>query len=216
MSKKLPRGIRNNNPGNIRRTLDKWQGLTEKQTDTAFFTFTDATYGIRAIARLLITYQDKHGIRTIYKAIARYAPPGENKTQRYIDFVAAQTGFDAKAPLDFHSFEDLEPVVKAIIRFENGPGDWYSQAQITKGLVLAGVEPPKGDLKNTRTVKAGRVATAATVATPLVDNLEQIAPAVPLLQTVAEYAPWVLALIALAAIGYIIYARVDDRNKGLR
>ena len=29
----LPRGLRNNNPGNIRITKDKWQGLREKQED---------------------------------------------------------------------------------------------------------------------------------------------------------------------------------------
>ena len=39
--KSLPRGLRNNNPGNIRITKDKWQGLREKQTDKDFFQFTE-------------------------------------------------------------------------------------------------------------------------------------------------------------------------------
>ena len=54
-----PRGIRNNNPGNIRRNGDPWQGLAKEQNDREFFTFKSAVYGIRALARLLITYQDK-------------------------------------------------------------------------------------------------------------------------------------------------------------
>jgi seryl-tRNA synthetase len=59
---RTPRGIRNNNPGNIRRNGDPWQGLAERQGDVEFFTFkTIPIYGIRALARTLIAYQDKHG-----------------------------------------------------------------------------------------------------------------------------------------------------------
>ena len=46
--KSLPRGLRNNNPGNIRITKDKWQGLREKQTDKEFFQFVEMKWGYRA------------------------------------------------------------------------------------------------------------------------------------------------------------------------
>jgi hypothetical protein len=36
---RTPRGIRNNNPGNLRRNSDPWQGLAERQGDVEFFTF---------------------------------------------------------------------------------------------------------------------------------------------------------------------------------
>ena len=49
MTTKQPRGIRNNNPGNIRRNGDPWQGLAKDQTDREFFTFQSAVYGIRAL-----------------------------------------------------------------------------------------------------------------------------------------------------------------------
>ena len=35
----LPRGLRNNNPGNIRLSKDKWKGLRQEQTDGTFFHF---------------------------------------------------------------------------------------------------------------------------------------------------------------------------------
>ncbi len=49
----LPRGIRNNNPLNIRRSKDKWQGLRALQTDTAFCQFETMAYGWRAAFVLL-------------------------------------------------------------------------------------------------------------------------------------------------------------------
>lgn len=215
MTTKQPRGIRNHNPGNIRKSADKWQGLAPIQTDDAFFQFTDATYGIRALARLLINYQDKYNLRTIAKIINRWAPTNENNTQAYIDQVAKNTGFNAYDALDMHKYEHLEPLVRAIILHENGTQP-YSDSQITKGLVLAGVEPSKQELSKSKTIKAAQVAGAATVITPIADAVAQAAPAFGLLGTVAQYAPYVLALIAVAAIGFIVWDRIEDRRKGIR
>ena len=86
-SKTPPRGIRNNNPGNLRRTDDPWQGLAETQTDTEFFVFQSPIYGIRALARTLIKYQDKHRLCTIRQLIGRWAPNTENDTVAYIKAV---------------------------------------------------------------------------------------------------------------------------------
>ena len=78
---KPSRGIRNNNPGNIRRSKDKWQGAAKEQPDKNFVTFTSPVWGIRAIARILIRYQDNYGCDTVAKHIARWAPPSENMRQ---------------------------------------------------------------------------------------------------------------------------------------
>ena len=161
MTTTKPRGIRHNNPGNLRRTTDPWQGLAVPQTDSAFFVFKDATYGIRALARTLINYQDQHGLRTIRQIISRWAPANENDTASYINAVAKQAGFDADQPLNMHKFDHLKAVTVNIIRHENGQQP-YSDAQITKALVLAGVEPSTASLQETRTVKGGQAATAAT------------------------------------------------------
>lgn len=215
MATKQPRGIRNHNPGNIRISNDKWQGLAPVQTDGAFFQFTDATYGIRALARLLINYQDKYNLRTITQIINRWAPPSENNTQAYIDQVEKHTGFNAYDFLDMHKYEHLEPLVRAIILHENGTQP-YTDSQITKGLVLAGVEPRKQELSKSKTIKAAQVAGAATVITPFADVVAQVAPAFGLLGAIAQYAPYVLAIIAVAAIGFIVWDRIDDRRKGIR
>lgn len=147
---KKPRGIRNQNPGNVR-WGDPWQGLVpEKQrTDPAFCQFVSAAYGIRALARTLITYQDKYNLRTIRQIIGRWAPPNENNTNAYVRAVATQTGRAANDRLDMQSYADLRPLVEAIIRHENGagpvntPNAWYDAVTIDKAMALAGIEPPK-------------------------------------------------------------------------
>lgn len=215
----LPRGIRNNNPGNIRRSKDPWQGLAPIQKDEAFFTFKDPIYGIRALARLLINYQDKYKLRTIAAIIGRWAPEVENNTSAYVHSVEKQTGFHASVMLDMHRFDHLKPMVEAIILHENGQQP-YTDAQITKAVVLAGVEPAQVSLQDTRTVKAGKTATAATVGVGAVEAIQDtLDPTKDALQTLAPYleiAQWLLLVVTLIGVGVMLWARIDDRQKGLR
>ncbi len=215
----VPRGIRNNNPGNLRRNGDPWQGLAERQGDIEFFTFKDAIYGIRALARTLIAYQDKHGLRSIRQIVSRWAPPTENNTNAYVRAVAADTGLDADQSLDMHRFDHLLPLTKAIIRHENGQQP-YTDAQITKALILAGVEPEKPNLQASRTVKGGQAATAATAGLGVVEAVQQIIdPARDALMGLVPYlevAKWLLLAVTLIGIGVMLWARIDDRRKGLR
>ena len=87
---------------------------------------------------------------------------------------------------------------------------------LDKGLVLAGVEPPKKSLVKDRTVAGATVATGATVLGTVTNHMDAVAPAVPLIQTIAEYAPVVLLVLTIAGIGWMVWARWDDRRKGLR
>ena len=219
MTSNAPRGIRNNNPGNLRRSQDPWQGLATPQTDPNFFIFKSAPYGIRALARTLISYQDQHNLRSIRQIISRWAPANENNTSAYIDSVAASSGYDADRPLDMHKFSHLEPVVKAIILHENGQQP-YTETVITKSLVLAGVEPEQQSLQKTRTVRAGQTATAATVTLSAVEAVQQsIDPARSALLDIAPYvdaAKWGLLALTLVGIGIMLWARIDDHRKGLR
>ena len=82
----LPRGIRNNNPLNIRRTAkDQWQGLRAQQTDASFCQFESLDYGWRAAFYLLTrTYYHKYRLFTIRAIISKWAPPQENLTSTYI------------------------------------------------------------------------------------------------------------------------------------
>jgi len=132
----LPRGIRNNNAGNIRHGA-AWQGLAADQPDKSFATFISPEYGLRALAKTLNTYQKKYGIVTIRGAISRWAPPIENDTEAYIQSVARHVGASPDAPLDFSRLSVIVPMMEAIVKHENGQQP-YSLAVLNKGAVMAG------------------------------------------------------------------------------
>ena len=132
MTNKLPRGIRNNNPGNIRHG-DRWLGLTEKQTDSAFCQFTEPKWGLRALAILLRNYKRKHGIDTTRWIISRYAPANENDTIAYIRSVCKAIGCEPDDKLDLESEVILLPLMRAIIHHENGQQP-YSDDEILDGI----------------------------------------------------------------------------------
>ena len=99
-----PRGIRNNNPLNIRRSRDKWKGLKAEQTDAAFCQFETMEYGWRAAFWLLTrTYYHKYRLFTIRSIIQKWAPPHENNTQAYIDNVSRLTGIPPDEPIGIPS-----------------------------------------------------------------------------------------------------------------
>ncbi len=131
------RGIRNNNPGNIRHG-DAWQGLAEQQTDSSFCVFRSPEYGIRALAKVLLNYEKKYGLNTVRKIVSRYAPENENDTESYIKSVAGQLGVDTDEPITVRDKATLLVLVKAIIRHENGEQP-YSNEILIKGLEMAGV-----------------------------------------------------------------------------
>ena len=80
-SAKLTRGLRNNNPFNIRRSASKWSGKIpfEKSTDKQYEQFETVRHGIRAGLYLLTKYVLTHGLDTIPKIIHRWAPNGDGK-----------------------------------------------------------------------------------------------------------------------------------------
>ena len=82
----IPRGIRNNNFGNIRISKDKWMGLKDIQSDPSFFQFKEPKYGYRALLKILINYRKKYGLKTISEMINKYAPENENNTSAYRDW----------------------------------------------------------------------------------------------------------------------------------
>ena len=210
-----PRGIRNHNPGNLRRSSDPWQGLAAEQRDLEFFQFASAKWGIRALARTLIAYQDRVGLKTVKQMIGRWAPSNENDRGAYVRAVAASVGVEPDDEIDVHDYAILRPLTLAIIRHENGQQP-YTDAEIDAGLVLAGVEPPQRPLAQTRTVQGGQLAAGATVLGLTAEVVRQVEPALPLLQSMLQVAPWVVGAAALAGIAYMIWARIDDRRRGLR
>ena len=99
-----PRGIRNNNPLNIRLSKDRWQGQSPPSTspegEKAFCVFESMAYGWRAAFVILCrTYYNKYKLRTIRALITRWAPPKENNTEAYIRRVTDRIGIGADTVL---------------------------------------------------------------------------------------------------------------------
>ena len=87
----LPRGIRNNNPLNIRLVAEnRWQGRVSPKhnSDGAFEQFQGPIMGLRAAAVLLIAHYDRRHLDTIRKLVEVWAPPNENDTEAYARCVA--------------------------------------------------------------------------------------------------------------------------------
>lgn len=108
-----------NNPFNIKTSnANNWKGKTTALGDR-FESFDTLTHGIRAGIKTLQTYFDKHNIKTIDGIINRFAPPVENDTPNYINFVVSELKVPANVDL-VPSKETLFQLSKAIVKMENG------------------------------------------------------------------------------------------------
>lgn len=148
-----PRGIRNNNPGNIRRSTDRWRGLAPlaEQTDKQFFVFSSPVYGIRAMAIILLRYQTRYGLRTPASIINRWAPPkgdsngaapGGEYTQdssSYARSVAEACGVKPTDEINLSKATTLYLVLSAMIRHENGQQP-FGRDIIMQAIQMAGVK----------------------------------------------------------------------------
>ena len=99
----LPRGMRNNNPLNIRHSASQWQGVRAEQTDKAFVQFTSMAMGYRAAWRILETYykhfEELRQPFTPRNIIYRWAPPEENDSEAYLRSVCGLANLAGNAPL---------------------------------------------------------------------------------------------------------------------
>lgn len=131
----LPRGVRNNNPGNLRIAGNNWQGKVPEHlnSDGDFEQFWEYKYGIRAMIVLLTNYMEQ-GDNTIVSIITRYAPPSENNTNSYINSLSNYTGFDENEPLA-PTKETLRGLVKGIAKSENGY-ECVTNSEFNKGYNL--------------------------------------------------------------------------------
>lgn len=118
----LPRGLRNNNPLNIRKSSDKWQGMHADQNDAAFVRFTQARYGFRAALVILRNYRAKYGLKTLSQLIGRWAPPNENNTAVYVSTVCTHSlgKLQASAEVDLYDRGEVTALLSAMTRVENG------------------------------------------------------------------------------------------------
>jgi len=116
----LTRGVRNNNPGNIKKSFNSWLGKI-KSTDPEFEQFNSIIMGLRACMINLRTYYNKYGLNTIRKIINRWAPGSENNTEKYISSVAGFMSLGSNAQLNLNDKSTLIQLTKAIVKHECSP-----------------------------------------------------------------------------------------------
>lgn len=117
---KKPRGLRNCNPGNIRKGDRPYVGEIIPSKDDEFRQFTTMAYGYRAMFVILYTYQRRYGLSTIAAMIERYAPAIENHTEAYINAVSEWSGVPATGRVTATNGDVMVPIVAAMSRVENG------------------------------------------------------------------------------------------------
>ena len=140
-----PRGVRNNNPGNIDyNPRNAWQGqlgLEVGVPSPRFARFDTPENGIRALGKLLINYRGKDGmpgvggpgIDTVRETITRWAPGNENNPDAYIAAVARRLGVNANDVIDVRKPVTLGVMVSSIIAHECA-GFAYPEAVLAEGL----------------------------------------------------------------------------------
>lgn len=116
----MSRGLRNNNPGNIRLGTFKYKGEKSGSSDMSFRQFESMDWGYRAIFVLLHTYATKWGCHTLRQMINRYAPPIENHTENYIRRVAYATHLSPDEEISTTDAATMVAVVAAMSEVENG------------------------------------------------------------------------------------------------
>lgn len=216
MSKRIARGVRNRNPLNIRVGQD-WQGEVpeaQRNGEKAFEVFETTAHGFRAGAVILRGYQKKHGLKTIKAMISRWAPPNENDTLKYIALVSSRVGVTPEQQVDFNDYHVAFAMLKAMAFVECGVE--FDDADINKGLEMAGIAIANRPLAKTRTVKGAQVAAAGATVSLVAEVVKQAEPAFPLLSQMLTVAPYLVTALVLIGVAVVVYARWEDRREGLR
>ena len=140
----MKRGLRNNNPLNIRRTATHWQGAREEQKDKSFVQFKTMAYGYRAAWKILQSYYE-HFCRedkpfTVRNIIGRWAPPNENDTEAYIQSVLKLGSLGGKEkllpPSEVSGYGRLSRLMEAMTCIECG----IPQAQVDTEAICQGYQ----------------------------------------------------------------------------
>jgi len=140
----VPRGIRNNNPGNIKRSSSQWMGLAdasqmtkEQLREETFCVFTEPRWGLRAMAYLLLKYQRDYNCKSTWEIIQRWAPQSDNNhTLNYATYVASRANVGLHAAAKLTDPKIGIPFMAAMIAMENSKQP-YSNGQIGQAFIDA-------------------------------------------------------------------------------
>ena len=132
MSTYVPRGIRNNNPGNLDFVGQPGAHLETGVANPRFAVFPTMSDGIRALRDQLLRYAER-GLTTVASIISVYAPPTENATSAYIASLCRHMGVQADSVLDLRDPATMRALIAGITIMENGSG-WFGMDQINQAL----------------------------------------------------------------------------------
>ena len=132
--KQQPRGIRNNNPLNIR-IGNTWIGEVPNPTDSDFEQFVSPVYGLRAAFCILRRYIRRYGRNTVRKIVQSWAPSSENNCDAYIKIVCSQSGFAPDDPISYDDVDRMCRLVQGMALAE--VGQRLDMDMIMKGYQLA-------------------------------------------------------------------------------
>ena len=221
--------LRLNNPAGLTKSAGEPLGSHVDLAGGELLVFDKPSYGIRALAVELQKLEQEQGKATLGDVVRRWAAFKGADPERYFDAVAKHIA-EPDRVLDLTSHADLRAAVETVIRSELSRMP-YSDAQFVKGLVLAGIEPARRPLDHSRTLRAGitavlllslavlaeAVRTEPNRAEALVrDTVPALLPSFLEMQTHLTSIVWSFDAFLFVALGFMIWARIDDRRKGLR
>ena len=140
-----------NNPGNVERSQG-WAGMvpdTGYGSEDRFAVFDSPQMGLRALMRDTATKIKKHG-GDLSKTINEYAPPSENPTKRYYEYVKSKVGRDKV------TVNDLPRIVQGIIEFENKPDSELSRMYLDPNVFEEALSLSKFNLPSGMTLSEAR------------------------------------------------------------
>ena len=140
------RGLKNNNPGNIKVGGEKWEGVVGN--DGPFLVFKSMDYGLRAMTKLLSTYQTKYGLNTIEQIITKFAPKSDkNPTEKYIAEVSKYMGIARTDKINLKNDKTMLDLVNAMVRMETG-------RDLPDSVVKNGIAMARGPVKTDTMIAA--------------------------------------------------------------
>jgi len=129
-----PRGIRNNNPGNVivTKPVDLWKEQVPYEFNNdigkKFHQFKTFEHGLRAMVMTLYNGYFSKGLNTTAKIINKYAPKHENNVNAYVDAIYKFSGISKTQVMKFDK-NTIFKLVRAMIQQENGSKYKISETQ---------------------------------------------------------------------------------------
>ncbi len=144
-----PRGIANNNPGNIIITGENWRGKVpvSQNTDGTFEQFTSMMYGVRALIKNLYSYFKSTPNITLAEISYRWNPDkNPANVEAYTSHLEERTGLKRNESVELTE-ENLKKITKAITEIENGYSWGIDNSIIDQAYEASGIDLPGEEKK---------------------------------------------------------------------